>query len=210
MKEDFKYKIALSYDTHADIFLKKYNRLDETQIKWLEKFIKLLDDKAKVIDAGCGGGKDSVYLEKKGFEVYSIDLSHRMVTETRNKTKSAEVIRADISNLPFRDESIDGIWCNTTLVHINDKVECLREFRRVLKRNGILYLCIHNILSFWVLKLLFYSLTQGSVWPMKYRDAYWWPTTKNSIKRYLESLNFQILEEGSSFDKWVRFYARKD
>lgn len=46
-------------------------------------------------------------------------------------------VKADICNLPFKDNSFDVIFCNHVLEHIEDDAKAMRELYRVLKPNGL-------------------------------------------------------------------------
>ncbi len=45
-------------------------------------------------------------------------------------------VRADVTNLPFQDESFDVIFCNHVLEHIVDDQQAMRELYRVLRKGG--------------------------------------------------------------------------
>ena len=51
-------------------------------------------------------------------------------------------VLADLGALPFRDDTIDGILCEMVLEHVPDADGALREFRRVLKPGGRIYLAV--------------------------------------------------------------------
>ncbi len=46
-------------------------------------------------------------------------------------------VKADITNLPFEDDSFDVIFCNHVLEHIPDDTKAMQELYRVLKKGGI-------------------------------------------------------------------------
>jgi predicted SAM-dependent methyltransferase len=46
-------------------------------------------------------------------------------------------IKADITNLPFDDDSFDVILCNHVLEHIQDDIKAMRELFRVMKKGGM-------------------------------------------------------------------------
>jgi ubiquinone/menaquinone biosynthesis C-methylase UbiE len=102
----------------------------------------------KIVDMGCGEGRDSIFLAKKGFDVTAIDVSRSAVKRAKKQSKqeglSMEVLVADITSLPIRDEIYD-LAINVACLHIiidqraRDKHLC--ESRRVLKRDGLYFSC---------------------------------------------------------------------
>ena len=56
-------------------------------------------------------------------------------------------VKADICNLPFKDDSYDVILCNHVLEHITDDTKAMQELYRVLKPNGMAILQIPQDLN---------------------------------------------------------------
>ena len=93
--------------------------------------------KGKVLDVGSGPGRDALILQKTGLEVMCLDASSAMVEMTKQKGLASAL--ADFNNIPFADESFDGVWAYTSLLHV-PKAEIgksVQEIMRVLKRNGV-------------------------------------------------------------------------
>ena len=76
-------------------------------------------------------------LQQAGKEVVCVDASEAMVK--LSSERGLESVLAGFNNLPFEDESFDGAWSYTALLHIPKKsVEVpLKEMYRVLKPAGI-------------------------------------------------------------------------
>jgi len=51
-------------------------------------------------------------------------------------------LRADLTTLPLRDGTVDGILCEMVLEHVPDALGVIREFHRVLKPGGRLYVAV--------------------------------------------------------------------
>jgi len=107
----------------------------------LTYFIENLKGK-KILDVGCGHGRDARYLSERGFEVVGIDLSRNLLKIARRMAPKAKFLLMDMRDLKFGDEEFDGIWSCASFLHIpkREALETLREFRRVLKPGGLLYL----------------------------------------------------------------------
>jgi SAM-dependent methyltransferase len=78
-------------------------------------------DRARLLDIGCGAGRNAVPLARAGWDVYGVDLSLPMVTTARARlaaaqlTDRARVLLAPMDHLPFASASFDfivahGIW----------------------------------------------------------------------------------------------------
>jgi len=57
-------------------------------------------------------------------------------------------IIADITKLPFKDNSVDAIICESVLEHIKNPWAIIQEIKRILKPDGIVYLSIPFIAGF--------------------------------------------------------------
>jgi SAM-dependent methyltransferase len=99
----------------------------------------------KILDVGSGAGQILGHLLKEApadATVIGADLSHRMLSRARNrlKTKRASFVAADVTRLPFADETFDCVTCGWVIEHLPDPEPGLREMRRVLRPGGSLLL----------------------------------------------------------------------
>ncbi len=140
MKTNLK-KTIETYNEIAHHYKKKTKDLE--LIDEISKFKKFLPKNAKVLDAGCCWGRDSKILAKSA-TVTGIDLSEKLLDLARAYVPKAKFKVGNISKTEFAGESFHGIWCNDTLIHLERKdiLPTLKEFHRLLKRNGILYLSV--------------------------------------------------------------------
>ncbi len=111
--------------------------------------LELLDPsikKGRLLDAGCGSGKYSLPLRMRGFEVVGMDVSLKALQMLRESSKTREldigIVAANVFQLPFQDGSFDIIWCYGVLQHLllKEREFAAREFRRILRKEGILFL----------------------------------------------------------------------
>lgn len=103
-------------------------------------------EESPVLDLGCGTGRHSFYLMKKGFEVVCADLSWEMLKFASRRFRG-ERVQCDAAFLPFRDESFATVLYIATLHHLRGELRfrSLMEVRRVLKKGGT------AIISVWAL-----------------------------------------------------------
>lgn len=101
----------------------------------------------KVLDLGCGGGRNSSMLVSMGFKVNACDLHQGMVDATRKRISSfigednanLAVVQANMRELPYDNASFDivlsnGIYHNTST--IKEFERAIDETARVLKKDG--------------------------------------------------------------------------
>ena len=109
----------------------------------LTKFISLLKGK-RILDIGCGCGRDVCYFKDEGYEATGIDICENMINEAKNRYSECKFIRMDMIDMDFEDEEFDGIWMMATLSNIEkkDAGKVLSEIKRILKNKGILYIAV--------------------------------------------------------------------
>lgn len=100
-------------------------------------------DRFRILDAGCGPGRDSAWFSERGFPVVGVDLSEGMLAEARRRAPGATFQRADVRALDFPAASFDGVWCSASLLHLDrsDVPSVLRSFARLLG-HGWLWLTV--------------------------------------------------------------------
>lgn len=127
------------YDSIAIDYEQKSFDLDASQD--LPRFIELIPAGGKVLDAGCGYGRELKYFIDNGFDSSGIDMSSGMLELARKRAPEAKISHMNITQLQFPDETFDGVWCRGALHHLNrEQVPAvLQGLKRVLKPNGALF-----------------------------------------------------------------------
>ncbi len=93
------------------------------------------------LDVACGTGLYTRNIAKHAKEVYGIDFSMGMLRKAQEYAKRESLdnivlARAEVENLPFKNDCFDGISCCGALHLFSDVAEALGEMNRVLKRDG--------------------------------------------------------------------------
>jgi len=207
--EDFLKDTVSRYDKISEEYHKKYGYLPKSEIPYLRRFLELIDKKKpKILDTGCGTGRDLSFLENFESELYGIDLSDGMLNIAKNNLTKTSLIKGDYRHIPFRENSFDGILNIASLVHLphNEKLNALAEFYRVLKPEGILYISIQNLLHpDRFVRALKYATPRGVL----YDGRYWYFPTKYEMESLVEKAGFDILDSGGMLDDRFRVYAKK-
>jgi len=103
----------------------------------------------RVLDVGCAGGALSEALVARGASVVGIDVNERFIERARARlgvTPNAEFHVADIAEpMPFvATGSFDIVTASLVLHYVEDWTTPLREFRRVLRPDGVLLISTHH------------------------------------------------------------------
>jgi len=143
----------------------------EKPSKYLLTFFSKIPDPEtkKVLDLGCGGGRNTEMLSMLGFSVYACDLHKAMVNFTKkrmmklNKKTAKKIILASMLSLPYSDNKFDyiisnGIFHNTS--SLKELKMAIKESARVLKNYGCL-----------VLNMFSSKTIDPHLKPMKNRDS---------------------------------------
>jgi tellurite methyltransferase len=102
-----------------------------------------------VLDAGCGGGRNLIWLLRNGYKVCAVDESPEAVEHVRRLAGSLapdlppESFRvADLADLPFADAHFDAVLCSAVLHFARDEKHfdrMLDEMWRVLRPGGLFF-----------------------------------------------------------------------
>ena len=129
-----------TYDVLADEFARTNATPWPELNELMSAFLVRLPERARVLDAGCGPGRDTRSLRARGARVLGLDLSFGML---RSESLSGAA-QADMRALPVADAAVDGVWCQAALLHIprTEVPGVLAGFARVTRPGGALHLAV--------------------------------------------------------------------
>ena len=189
MSQDIKQRVLDEYDVLA----KDY---DHRWLTYTQKTLALtlgvleLDAKHALLDIGCGTGQFLEMVEQ-GYPdavLHGIEPNLEMLTRAHAKFgKRINCVQAWAHELPFEDASFDVLTCNNMFHYVEEPLEALAEFKRVLRPEGQL------ILMDWC----------GDFWTMRL-NAWWLDVRQKAhLKTYKASdLRDMLLQSGFN-DVWV-------
>ncbi|GAB4352542.1 MAG: hypothetical protein Kow0099_36780 [Candidatus Abyssubacteria bacterium] len=103
----------------------------------------------RVLDLGCGSGRHTVYLAKRGFSVWGLDIAPEGIRLTgewlRKEKQTAKLALGSIyERLPYRSRFFDAIISTQTLHHasIEDIRRAIKEMARVLAPGGLIFVTV--------------------------------------------------------------------
>lgn len=110
----------------------------------IDKFLKILPSKSKIIDIGCGSGRDAKVFSERGIEVVGIDLCSNLIEIAKKTAPLAEFHTMDMEHLLFSPASFEGAWAATSLLHLpkQDIGTVFRKIHYILKENGYFYVSL--------------------------------------------------------------------
>lgn len=120
------------------------NKPDENLVSCLEK--KMIQP-SKVLELGCGAGRNAIYLAKQGCSVVGVDVSDRALQLAQERVDEAninvELIGSNIFELDLQEESFDFIYDSGCFHHIapHRRVTYIELIHTLLKPNGYFALC---------------------------------------------------------------------
>ena len=136
-----------------------------------------------VLEAGCGAGRFTEVLLKKGAILVSSDLSSAVEVNIENFPASEKhlVIQADINDMPFADESFDVVVCLGVIQHTCNTEKTIADLYKLVKKGGSLVIDHYTFEKSSFLRLApFYRMQLR-----KKSSLYTIPYTQKLVKRYL-------------------------
>ncbi len=124
------------------------DEITEMQVNLITKFLKV---NAYVLDAGCGIGRHSFNLSKRGFKVLGIDSSELYIKRANEILDSSQLTDIKFEVKDMREDlgfelfdAIINMWSSFGYFedYANNKI--IENFHRALRKSGILFIDIEN------------------------------------------------------------------
>lgn len=130
------------YNRYSEKYKENIKNVDISFL--LEKFLSYLPKGSSILDAGCGTGRDSFIMKKKGYSVTAFDGSYKMV-EIAKKNTHLDVLLGTFEEIQFPQNSFDGIWAIASLLHVDKKnmQKVYAKFYQFLKEDGYFFCSYH-------------------------------------------------------------------
>lgn len=125
------------YNQNADTFVEGTQTADMSE--QYRFFLKYLSPGCKILDLGCGSGRDSAYFSSLDFKVTAIDGSEELCKRVK-ENYGIEALCIKFEDISFSAE-FDAIWACASLLHVKkaDMPNVMGKVSDALKPGGILY-----------------------------------------------------------------------
>ena len=184
------------YNTNAESFVVETQNADMSL--WRDKFESYVAEGGRVLDAGCGSGRDSKVFMQHGFSVVAFDASMEMC-KAASKLIGQKVCQMKFQDIAF-DAEFDGIWACASLLHVSyeELPDVMNKLRMALKDKGAIYVSFKYGDS---------KMTKG--------DRTFSNFTENTAEKLLSEAGFEVKECGVTGDvresrgdeRWVNVIA---
>ncbi len=125
--------------------------LGNIDIYLLDQILKARFEKHfKILDAGCGEGRNLIYFIRNEYQVYGIDKDKDSIQMLKHLIKSIDeeypisrFINGNLEEMPYKQHEFDAIISSAVLHFAESKdhfLHMFHELNRVLKYNGILFI----------------------------------------------------------------------
>ena len=194
-----------AYERSARKCVARWNRRRHRQPPLLAEWLQCLPADARLLDLGCGGGRDAGDLGRRGYRVVGLDRTSALLLAGRRRYRLLPLVRADLRNLPFQSMSFDGLWAAASLMHLpkSDARRILTDLCGFVRPGGLFAATVTYGLKSRL-------VTDGWV-PGRY-FARW---RKDELARAVRQAGWTILElkvvtNRERKGRWINFIARRD
>jgi len=127
------------YNTYAGAYEERTRGYTDFLVPHYDRFLGLLSGQ-RILDLGCGPGRDSAVFAARGYEPLCVDLSDEMLKRCR--LRGLSTLQMNIEELELPEGSFHGAWSYTSLTTIPKEHvwRALEVVRKSLVDGGVLFL----------------------------------------------------------------------
>lgn len=138
-KQDFVDTTIQYYEIHAEEFVSNTKDADMGSIR--SRFLSYIPKGGRILDFGCGTGRDAKAFLDLGYDVTAIDGSEAMCRIAHTLTGLSIRCLDFRKYMPAIDESYEGIWACASLLHLqkDELIPVMRSLCQALQHEGAFY-----------------------------------------------------------------------
>lgn len=125
------------YETNAEIYAEQTRGIDLAHL--YKPFLKYIPRGGRILDVGCGAGRDLRRFADEGFEAVGIDPSEKLAAMA-SEFSGCNVLVSSVQDLSFNQE-FDGAWACASLIHLprHELPSALGKISLALRARGVLF-----------------------------------------------------------------------
>lgn len=193
-----------AYERSAKECVARWSKRRHRRPPLLVEWLQCLPADARLLDLGCGGGRDAGDLGRRGYRVVGLDRTSALLLAGRHRFPTLSLVRADLRDLPFQAMSFDGLWAAASLMHLPKPVarRILAELFKLVRPGGLFAATVTYGLK---------SRLVSDGWlPGRY-FARW---RKDELARAVHRagwtiLELQVISNRERKGRWINFIARR-
>ena len=187
------------YNLNAENFIENTQNVDMHLAQ--DRFLRLLDENASILDFGCGSGRDTRYFLDKGYQVTATDGSAELCRRASAFTgiEVKELLFGELDEI----DTYDGIWACSSILHLlkNELLLVIRKMCDALKGTGVIYT----------------SFKYGDFEGVR-NGRYFTDFTEDSFRKFIAAIPELTIEDqwitgdvrtGRGDEKWLNLILRK-
>lgn len=185
------------YNEHADAFIQRTAHLPMQHL--YELFLALVRERGRILDAGCGSGRDAAEFARLGYDVTASDGSVELAKRASERT-GLQVLPLTFEAIEWQEE-FDGVWACASLLHLPSPAlaSAITRLGKALRPGGV----------------LFVSLKKGAFEGT--RNARWFTdTTPDALRALLTATGLEVVNIWEADDgrpevatRWVNGLGRR-
>lgn len=149
------------------------------------------------LDVGCASGFMISEIAKSYPQAsyFGIDVYDKAIASAKKSYPKIKFEVASADKLPYRKDFFDLITFYETIEHVEDPTGCLKEVKRVLKKNGTLILTMDSGSLLFRIVWFIWENTKGKVW----QEAHLHPFNHNQLEDLIKDSGFIVKDKIFSF-----------
>ncbi len=189
------------YDKNSDAYAVQTRYIDMSNL--YAPFRIRVPQGGRILDAGCGVGRDTRYFIEHGYPVISFDASKEMVRKCR-EYPHAYCLRMAFETLDYQ-ENFDGVWACASLLHLSFEgaQRALAKLTTALKPGGTIFISLRQPLN----------NTDSETVEDRFFQYYTQPKFEELLSTELRLENVEIWKSDSNLKndlgKWINVLARR-
>ncbi len=149
------------------------------------------------LDVGCASGHmvSQIAHSFPNARYFGVDVYDKAIKYAKKTYPNIEFRVTSADKLPFEENAFDVILFYETIEHVEDPKECLKEIRRVLKKDGTLILTMDSGSLLFRLVWFIWENTKGKIW----QGAHLHPFHHTDLEQLIQGSDFKIRDKIFSF-----------